>query len=113
MHCLVEIQIILNTDDIEIVNPLGSHVKKHKLTMFYYTLGNIPPQFRSKLTTSQLLAVARTVDLKRFGVDKLLNDFVDCINTLGNGGRLFSVGNKQRNIEGTLLLAPCDTPASA
>jgi len=39
------LQIFLNTDDIEIVNPIGTHVKKHKLTMFYYTVGNIPLSF--------------------------------------------------------------------
>lgn len=43
------LQIFLNTDDIEIVNPIGSHTKKHKLSMFYFTLGNIPPELRSRL----------------------------------------------------------------
>lgn len=53
------IQVILNTDDVEIVNPLGSHIKKHKLTMFYFTIANIPPQYRSKLHIIQLLAIAK------------------------------------------------------
>ena len=35
------LQILLYTDDIEIVNPIGSHTSKHKLTMFYFTLANI------------------------------------------------------------------------
>ena len=43
------LQVIIHTDDIEIVNPIGSHTKKHELSMFYYTLGNIPPEFRSQL----------------------------------------------------------------
>ena len=33
-----DLQIFLHTDDIEVVNPLESHVKKHKLRMFYFTL---------------------------------------------------------------------------
>ncbi|CAC5401624.1 unnamed protein product [Mytilus coruscus] len=58
------IQVILNADDVEIVNPLGSHIKKHKLTMFYFTKANIPPQYRSKLHVIQLLAIAKTNDLR-------------------------------------------------
>ena len=54
--------IFLHTDDIEVENPLGSHVKKHKLSMFYFTLGNITPMFRSRAAI-QLLAVARTNDI--------------------------------------------------
>lgn len=38
------LQIILYCDDIEMCNPLGSHAGKHKLLMFYYTLGNIDPK---------------------------------------------------------------------
>lgn len=107
------IQIILNTDDIEVVNPLGSHVKTHKLSMFYYTLGNIPPQFRSKLSSIQLLAVARTVDTKRFGIEQLLSDFVTSVNILASGGKFFDIGNITKNVEGTVFVAPCDTPAAA
>lgn len=69
-------QIILNTDDIEVVNPLGSHVQKHKLPMCYYTLGNILHQFRSNLACMQLLAVAKTVDIRKFGTERLLSAFV-------------------------------------
>ena len=57
------LQIIVNTDDIEIVNPIGHHTKKHKLTMFYYTLGNIPAEYRSQLHAIQLLGVAKSKDV--------------------------------------------------
>ena len=70
------LQIFLNTDDIEIVNPIGSHTKKHKITMFYYTLGNVPPHFRSRLQAIQLLGVARAKDLKKCGPGVLLEDFI-------------------------------------
>jgi len=70
------LQIVLNTDDLEIVNPLGSHVKKHKITIFYYTLANIPPQYRSRLTAIQLLAVAKTKHVRvADGLQKLLSDY--------------------------------------
>ena len=45
LNCL---QILLNTDSLEIVNPIGAHTKKHKIDVFYWTLANIPPYMRSK-----------------------------------------------------------------
>lgn len=76
------LQIILNHDDMEIVNPLGTRVKKNKLAMFYYSLANIPPQFRSKLATIQLVAISRSRDIRKFGVEKILEDLVTTINEL-------------------------------
>jgi hypothetical protein len=49
--------------------------------MFYFTLTNIPPQHRSKLTAIQMLCLAKLKDLRLFGINKLMKDFVD---TVGN-----------------------------
>jgi hypothetical protein len=106
------LQIILNTDDIEIVNPIGSHTKKHKMTMFYYTLGNVSPMYRSRMVATQLLAVAKTIDLKQFGIQRLLADFIAVIKQMANGGVLISLNGIDHLIEGTLVIAPCDTPAA-
>lgn len=35
------LMISLFTDDFEIVNPIGSHRKKHKIIAFYWTLQNL------------------------------------------------------------------------
>jgi hypothetical protein len=35
-------------DDYELVNPIGSHRKKHKQAVFYFQLLNIPPEYRGK-----------------------------------------------------------------
>ena len=43
------LQIILYHDDFQTVNPLGTRIKKNKLGAFYFSLGNISPQFRSRL----------------------------------------------------------------
>lgn len=39
----------LHYDEIEVCNPLGTHVGKHKIDLYYYTLGNIGLKYRSKL----------------------------------------------------------------
>ena len=74
------LQILLNTDDVEIVNPTGSHTKKHKLNMFYYTLANIPPECRSKLHAIQLLGVAKAKHFRKCDPGVLLYNFITCIN---------------------------------
>ena len=107
------LQIILNTDDLEVTNPLGTHTKKHKVTMFYATLGNIPPDCRSKLSAIYLVAVAKTVHLKKHGTNKLLKDFIDTVNELSTQGIRFLVNGNIRIIEGALVMVVADTPAAA
>ena len=43
------LQILAHFDEIEVCNPLGSHVKKHKMGIVTYTIGNVHPKYRSKL----------------------------------------------------------------
>ena len=38
------LQIIAYFDELEVCNPLGSHVKKHKLGLVFFSLGNIHPK---------------------------------------------------------------------
>jgi hypothetical protein len=107
------LQIILNFDDLEIVNPLGSHVKKHKVSMFYFTIANVKPQFRSRLNAIQLLAVARTVDARRDGaINILLQDFIRTLNRLSNGGIPMMLHGSEEVIEGALVIIPADTLAA-
>ncbi|XP_051168339.1 uncharacterized protein LOC127286087 [Leptopilina boulardi] len=51
--------LIFSYDDIGVANPLGSYAKKHKLGMFYWTLGNLRPELRSTQNAIQLLAVIK------------------------------------------------------
>jgi hypothetical protein len=62
-------------DDVEVVNPIGVHTKKHKLSLFFWTLVNIPPVYRSRLSCIHLSAVAKSRDCKEFGLDLLLHFF--------------------------------------
>lgn len=61
-------------DDFEIVNPIGSHRKKHKISIFYWILLNIYPAFRFKIQAIQLLGVANSSDVRKYGLSKLLED---------------------------------------
>jgi hypothetical protein len=106
------LQLILSFDDVEIQNPLRSNAL-HKLSMFYVTFANIPPQYRSKLQNIFLLAIARSKDLKSFGLDRLLGDFVSTVDTLRETGININVVGGEERIWGDIILATCDTPAAA
>ncbi|XP_030579955.1 uncharacterized protein LOC115785156 isoform X1 [Archocentrus centrarchus] len=82
------LQIILYADEIEICNPLGSHASVNKLFMFYYTLGNIDPKFRSKLAAIRLLAIAKADDIDKCGVDFVLQRINEDLKLLYNGVKI-------------------------
>ena len=48
--CPHALQIIGYYDELEVVNPIGSYVSKHKLGCLFFFLGNIRPQYRSTLS---------------------------------------------------------------
>ena len=106
------LQLILNTDDLELVNALGSKVKKHKLCMVYFKLGNIPPELRSNLNSIQLIGVAKSKDVRAVGPGVLLKDFIASVNKMSTSGILIDVGGTTELLKGALALVPCDTPAS-
>lgn len=106
------IQISGYYDDIEVVNPIGVHTRKHKLSLFFWTLLNIPPQYRSKLSCIQIIAIAKTRDCKDFGLDLLLHDFVSAMQVLHNDGISVSTESGEIILYGGLLAFFGDTPAA-
>lgn len=52
------------------------------LGCFYYVLANLLPEKRSTVDAVQLIAVAKTKDIREHGLDSLLKPFVDEINAL-------------------------------
>lgn len=102
------LKFMLFCDDLEITNPVGSHTKVHKITVWYWLLLNIPPMYRSRLPVIQLLAVAKSSHVKEFGMDAVLADFRMGMNSLASGIALPGVGIKT----GTLIVVVADTPAA-
>jgi len=108
---LAALQLILNTDDMEIAKPLGSHAKKHKVTMFYFTMANIRPAFRSQLHAIQLLAVVKTNVVRKFGESKLLEDFITTVSEMSSGGIHIVLSGSMHTVKGALVCVLADTSA--
>ena len=49
---------------------------------FYYMLGNVRPQLRSKLSSIQLLLLAKYESVKEFGIDQMLEPIIEDIKKL-------------------------------
>jgi hypothetical protein len=92
---------MLYSDEVELVNPLGTNVKKHKLIMFFWTLLNLSPEYLSGLSAANLLAVARSCDVKQFGLRALLSDFIESMQRLSVGTQLL-IDDSVRTIFGML-----------
>jgi hypothetical protein len=52
------------------------------LGVFYFLLGNIRPIFRSTVRCIQLIGIAKTNYIKKYGIDSLLEPFIKDVNTL-------------------------------
>lgn len=101
------LQVFLYYDEVELCNPLGASRKIHKLGMlchklgmfvirtkvlslfyapvtgcFYFTIGNIHQKFRSTLKSIQLLALVKNEDLKKYGMNRVLQHIVPDITKL-------------------------------
>ena len=100
-------------DELAVTNPLGSKRGKHKLGefqyiyggtciplssfihvrtftgVFYWMLLNIHPAYRSTLHAIQLLAVAKSADMKRYGFDAILKPAIRDLRKLAKKVSLF------------------------
>lgn len=63
LSCL---KLVLYQDAFEVVNPLGSAKKKHKVLVVYFSLRNIPPHARSNPDHMQLIFLCREKNFKEF-----------------------------------------------
>ena len=54
----------LYQDDIEVANPLGANSGVYKLTMYYFSILNLPPAYHALLCHQHLVCVAMATDIK-------------------------------------------------
>ena len=104
-HALI---LELYHDELEVCNPLGSHAGTHKIDMYYYTLVNIPPKFRSKHCAVRLLAIANAKLVNKYGIDKILNPIINDMHDLYKGVVL-ELGSGVTEIFGKVLICTGDT----
>ena len=98
--------LLLYSDGVELVNPLGAGRGKHKVIQIFLTFGEIPKYQRSKIDRIQLIAVLKEKLVKRFGFQKIYRRIVEDLKHLEKG---ISVSYPvERVIKCGVLLHPAD-----
>ncbi len=80
------LKLILYQDSFEIVNPLGSAKKMHKVLAFYISLANLPIHLRSNTDNMFLVLLCVEDDLKSFGVAKVFSELLADLKSLETDG---------------------------
>ena len=106
------LQIIAYYDELEVVNPIGSYVKKHKLWCLSFSLGNIRPSYRSSLKAHYLVSVAKHEDIVRYGIDEILRPIVEDLKVLYCDGISISIDGQKVTLYGGLLAFLADNLAA-
>ena len=106
------LQIIAYYDEVETCNPLGSHVKKHKLGVVFFTLGNMHPKYRSSFRAMNLVIVATSPVIKKHGLNEILQPFLKDLNHLSTAGMKIMFQGHEEIFKGALLTFLADNLAA-
>ena len=100
--------IVLYHDELEVCNPLGSNAGVHKLDMYYFTIANLCPKFRSKRCAIHLFAIANADLVKKYSIDTIMQPLLDDLNVLYRGCNMI-VDGVEKIIHGKVLMCTGDT----
>ena len=104
------LQIVAYYDELEVVYPIGSYVKRHKVGCIFFFFGNVRPQFRSTLKSIHLVSVGKHI--LHYGIDTLLLPFIDDLKTLYCDGVTVSITGNDMTFYGGLLAFLADNLAA-
>lgn len=102
------LRINLYNDEFEVVNPIGSKRLLHKISAFYFTLGNIHPKYRSNLKHIRLLLLVKHNVLKQYRVQKILEPLISDLKKLQRDGIQLLWKGKELCVRGTLVTVSAD-----
>lgn len=106
------LKIVGYYDELEICNPLGSSVKKHKLGLVFFTIANFHPKHRSNYKGIFLTTVANYTLIEEHGIDVILQPFVEDLKVLASDGIAINSPAGEVQIHGALISFLADNLAS-
>lgn len=95
--------ILLFQDGVGLCNPIGNRNTKHNMVNFYWTLCNIPPKYRSKLSAINLLISVNKIKLNKYGFEAVMKPFLDDMDKLFRG-YFFTINGKEQLCFGNVIL---------
>ena len=106
------IEVQLYNDDFTVANPIGNRVKQMKFSAFYFSLGNIPPQYRSKLGSIQLVLLCPSDVVAQYGMSQVMVPLIEDLKLLESVGIDFEKDGTKYNFKGTLSMVVADNLAA-
>ncbi|XP_064483298.1 uncharacterized protein LOC135396201 [Ornithodoros turicata] len=91
--------LLLYTDELEIVNPLGAARGKYKIVCVYFSVLNLHPKYRSELQYIHLILLARNLHVQKYGMDELLKPMIEDLNEIEKSGIFVNLGNMLRRVK--------------
>ena len=105
------VKIQLYYDDMATTNPLRGATPYHNLSVFYYTIRNLPNFFNTCFPNVHLLALCHALDLKSNSFDPILETIVGEIRYLEKGVLMNLAGYGDCIIYRTISQVTCDNLA--
>ena len=81
-----DVPLIMYSDAVELVNPIGPGRSKHKVVQVFGSLGSLPKRHRSKVDRLQLGLVFKEKLLKRYSYRQILRVLVQDLKNLEQDG---------------------------
>ncbi|KZS17764.1 Uncharacterized protein APZ42_016191 [Daphnia magna] len=98
-------------DDVDLVNPLGTKVKKHEIGNFCFVILNLPPLLNSSFKNIHPFAIVKTQHWKKYGFGIVIKEFMKEITILeSEGGMLLDIPSRSNfRVHGTIATLCADT----
>ena len=106
------LRIQLYNDEFEVANPLGSKRLLHKISAFYFSIGNLPAKYRSALRHIHLLILVKHRLVKTYGFEKILEPLIFDLQKLQSDGIELCFEGRTYNIKGGLATISADNLSS-
>ena len=105
------LQINLYHDDFQNNNALGNKAKKGKLSGFYFVLGNLKHEHRSRLKDIHLLTMTKATHIDKYGYGRVLAPLLKDLKSLESKGLTFKFDDVSMKVYGTISMVIGDNLA--
>ena len=102
------LQVNLYVDEFVPYCKIGNKTKKGKITAIYFTLGNIPRQYRSRLKDIHLVILCNSAYVTKYLYSTILRRLVDDLKELEISGIVITISEHTLTLYGTITMVIAD-----
>ena len=106
------LQLVFYHDDFQVANPLGNKTQKCKISGFYFMVGNLKAEHRSRLKDIQLALLCKASFVKTYGYKKILDPCIEDIKRLEMYGIKIKFDESSHKFFATLSMLVADNLAA-